>query len=172
MRVPEEVFYSRLCARDTYLFFYLYSLRNRQGVVCITYEKLKKAGFQPSTLRASLSRLKERNLIAVKKQYFRYKDVLSHRNCYIINTLPPTDRNPDLPIRKILSLSLSPEEKGLLIFLFFLSNPEGDTFCTAKEILSYFSPKPNKALKSLLDKNYIEKTQFGIRIITDKVVGK
>ncbi len=172
MRVPEEVFYSRLCARDIYLFFYLYLLRNRQGIVCIKYEKLKKAGFQPSTLRASLSRLKEKNLIVVKKQYFRYKDVLSHRNCYIINTPPPTDRNPDLPVREILFLPLSPEEKGLLIFLFFLSNPEGDTFCTIKEILSYFSPKPHRAFKSLLDKNYIEKTQFGIRIVMDKVTNR
>ncbi|MDQ7039113.1 MAG: hypothetical protein Q9N26_07990, partial [Aquificota bacterium] len=133
---------------------------------------LEREGLYPSTLRRSLIRLKEKDLVFVKKQYFKYGNTLSHRNCYLINTPPVSEKDPDIPLKEILSLKIHPEEKAVLSLLFHLANPEGDTFSPINEILSYFTPKPHRALKSLMNKGFCKKTPYGVQIITEKVMGK
>ena len=166
MKFPSVVFNLGLSAHEIGLFAYLYLLKNREYKVCITYSQLSKRLKVSNTLLVkSLKNLEKKGLLSVVKRYFRYRDTFSHRNCY--HLISPISEDPDLPLKEVLSLPLSLQEKGLLLFLTYLSGEEGDTFMTRNEILSRLSPKPSKALKSLIDKGYIEVSRTGIKVITN-----
>ena len=164
MKFPSVVFNLNLSAHEIGLFAYLYLLKNREYKVCITYSQLSKRLKVSTTLLVkSLKNLEKKGLLSVVKRYFRYKDTFSHRNCY--HLISPISDDPDLPVKEVLSLDLSLQEKGLLLFLTYLSGEEGDTFMTRNEILSRLSPKPSKALRYLIDKGYIEVSRIGVRVV-------
>ena len=164
MKFPSVVFSLNLSAHEIGLFAYLYLLKNREYKVCITYSDLSKRLKVSTTLLVkSLKNLEKKGLLSVVKRYFRYKDTFSHRNCYYL--ISPISDDPDLPVKEALSLDLPLQEKGLLLFLTYLSGEEGDTFMTRNEILSRLSPRPSKALRSLIDKGYIEVSRTGVRVV-------
>ncbi len=163
MRFPSVVFNLNLSTHEIGLFAYLYLLKNREYKVCITYSQLSKRLKVSTTLLVkSLKNLEKKGLLSVVKRYFRYKDTFSHRNCY--HLISPISNDPDLPVKEVLSLDLSLQEKGLLLFLTYLSGEEGDTFMTRNEILSRLKPKPLKAFHSLVNKGYIEVSRTGVRL--------
>ncbi len=164
MKFPSVVFNLNLSAHEIGLFAYLYLLKNREYKVCITYSRLSKRLKVSTTLLVkSLKNLEKKGLLSVVKRYFRYRDTFSHRNCY--HLISPMSDDPDLPVKEVLSLPLSLREKGLLLFITYLSGEEGDTFMTGNEILSRFKPRPSKAFKSLVDKGYVEISRTGVRVV-------
>lgn len=166
MKFPSTVFSLNLSAYETGLFAYLYLLKNREYRVCITYSLLsRRLRASPSLLVRCVKNLEKKGLLSVVKRYFRWRDTFSHRNCY--HLVAPMDGDPDLPLKDILSLPLSLEEKGVLLMLVYLAGEEGDTFMTANEILSRFRPRPLKAFKSLINKGYIDVSHTGVRVALD-----
>ena len=164
MKFPSGVFHLQLSASEVGLFAYLYLLKNREYRVCITYSELeKRLGAHRPLLVKSIKNLEKKGLLSVVKLYFRYKEVFSHRNCY--HLIAPISEDPDLPLKEVLSQDLSLQEKGLLLYLFYLAGEEGDTFKTKTEILSAFKPRPHKAFKSLVEKGYVQVSRTGVKVV-------
>jgi len=164
VKFPSWVFHLKLSAREVGLFAYLYLLKNREDRVCITYSELeKRLGARRSLLVKSLKNLEKKGLLSVVKLYFRYKEVFSHRNCY--HLIAPISEDPDLPLKEVLSQNLSLQEKGLLLYLFYLAGEEGDTFKTKSQILSAFKPRPHKAFQNLVEKGYLKVSPIGVKVV-------
>jgi len=164
MKFPSWVFHLQLSASEVGLFAYLYLLKNRDYRVCITYSELKKRlKITDPMLVKALKNLEKKGLLSVIKLYFRYKEVFSHRNCY--HLIAPIDSDPDLPLKEVLSQDLSLQEKGLLLYLFYLAGEEGDTFKTKSEILSAFKPRPHKAFQKLVEKGYLKVSPIGVKVV-------
>jgi len=167
VKFPSGVFHLQLSASEVGLFAYLYLLKNREYRVCITYSELeKRLGARRPLLVKSIKNLEKKGLLSVVKLYFRYKEVFSHRNCY--HLIAPISEDPDLPLKEVLSQDLSLQEKGLLLYLFYLAGEEGDTFKTKNEILSAFKPKPHKAFQSLVEKGYVQVSRTGVKVVWGK----
>lgn len=161
MKVPSTVFKIGLSASAVGLFAYLYLLKNREYEVCITYSALSaKLNVSHTILVKLIKNLERKGLLSIVKRYFRYKNSFSHRNCYRL--IAPLNDDPYLPVREVISLPLSLDEKGLLLYLLYIAGEEGNTFMTKNEILSNFKPKPYKAFKSLCDKGYIKISRTGV----------
>lgn len=163
MKFPSAVFFLGLSASEVGLFAHLYFVKSRDYRVCITYTTLqRKLNVSRSFIAKSLKKFERKGLLSVVKRYFRYKDTFSHRNCY--HLVSPMSSDPDLPLKEILSLPLSLDEKGLLLFIHYLSGEEGDTFMTRNEVLSHFKPKPHRAFNSLINRGYIKVSPEGVRV--------
>ena len=166
MKFPSVVFSLGLSAHEIALFAYLYLSKNREYKVCVTYSDLsRKLKVSSGLLVRSIRNLEKKGLLSVVKRYFRYRDTFSHRNCY--HLIAPMSEDPDLPLRKVLFLPLSLQEKGLLLFLIYIAGEEGDTYMTGSEVLSRFKPKPYRALKSLRNMQYIYLSSTGIKVVAE-----
>lgn len=166
MKFPSISFCVRLSAFELGLFAYFYLYKSRDYKVCMTYSLLvRKTGASRGTLLRAIKNLEEKGLLSTVKRYFRYRDTFSHRNCY--HLIAPMPDDVVLPLKEIISLPLSLDEKGLLLYLHYLAGEGGDTFMTKSEILQSFKPRPHKAFKNLCDKGYIEQSRCGVKLSAD-----
>jgi len=164
VKFPSIVFHSNLTALEAGLFSYLYLLKNREYKVCITYGEIcRRLGVSQSALSRALRTLEKESLLSVVKRYFRYKNTFSHRNCY--HLIAPSSDDPYLPLKEVLSFNIPLDAKGLLLYIYCLSNQEGHTFTPKTHILSAFRVRPLRAYKLLCDRGVIGTDRFGVFLI-------
>ena len=167
-KLPEKLFLSRLYAHDIALFALLHFYSPANGVVCMTFEELKKhLKMHKTTILLSIQRLQEEGLLKAVRYPFVYKEgvvrnIYSVRNCYRLHTAKKDD--PSIPVEEILSKDLSAGAKGLLLTITYLSNQFGDTYMFKGDMLSRFSRKPYTAFKELQNKKLISLTPVGVKI--------
>ncbi|HID66192.1 MAG TPA: MarR family transcriptional regulator [Aquificaceae bacterium] len=149
---------------DRYLYCFLSYLSGNTNRIVITIEELsRRTGISRASIFHGLSRLEKKGLILKSYVYFRLNSgELSRKLKLEVVKEPPIQ----ISERFLFLKTLSPSEKGMLLSLINVSNPERKIFMTQKEIAEeIFCTHPNtpsfkKTFKALMKKGILKKERF------------
>ena len=155
--------------RERYVYAFLRAvLGDREGVISYS-EIARRTKVGSGTVQRAVKKLEERGYLFKSYVYYRIDTAIGKKlklRALCFNPFP-------VPRFVVFSKELSPEEKGLLITLYYLSTPEGKVFMSKSRIAKEFfsksgsAPLLKKAFKSLENKGYIKKERFCYVITID-----
>ncbi|EDP75398.1 hypothetical protein HG1285_15576 [Hydrogenivirga sp. 128-5-R1-1] len=141
-------------------------LGDREGVISY-HEIARRSKVSKGRVVNAVKVLEENGYLSKSYIYYRVENALGRKLKLKALCFTPVH----LPRWIIFDNQLSPEEKGLLLTLYYLSTPEGKVFYFKAQIIREFfgkdpsSPVLNRAFKSLIDKGYILKERFCYRLV-------
>ncbi len=156
--------------RERYVYAFLRTiLGDREGVISY-YEIARRTKVSIGKVTGAVKRLEERGYLIKMYVYHKVEEGVIGRKLRLkalcLNPFP-------VPKKVIFDEELTPEEKGLLLTLYYLSTPEKKVFMSrsriAKEAFSrtYSAPLLKNAFLNLENKGRIKKERFWYVIVDD-----
>ena len=143
-------------------------LGDREGVISY-HEIARRAKISTGRVVNAVRVLEENHYLSKSYIYYRVENTLGRKLKLKALCFTPVY----LPRWIIFDDQLSPEEKGLMLTLYYLSTPEGKVFHFRAQIIREFfgkdpsAPVLKRAFKSLEEKGYIVKERFYYELVSD-----